>query len=167
MSKAFTKECDDDEPILRPFGAELPAGVKNYITPAGARLLREEIARALHVERPALAAAGDARALRAMDMRLAFLGRRIDAVEIVDPATQPPHLALFGATVTVRDDSGAERRYRLVGVDEADPRRGDVSWLSPIAKALLGKQAGDIVTMRLPRGDEEIEVVEVSYSSAG
>ena len=165
MSKAFTRESDEDadDAPARPLGSELPPGAKNYMTPAGAARLREALERLSRVERPALVAAGDARALREVDRRIAFLGRRLEALEIVDPARQPPGRALFGATITVRDEGGAERRYRLVGADEADPQRGDVSWLSPIARALLGTQVGDVVIARSPRGDEELEVVQVSY----
>jgi transcription elongation factor GreB len=165
MSKAFTRESDEDDngAPARPLGPELPPGVKNYMTPEGAARLREELERLSQVERPALAAAGDARALREIDRRIAFLGRRLDALEIVEPSRQPEGRVLFGATVMVRDEGGAERRYRLVGIDEVDPARGDVSFRSPIAKALLGAQAGDIVTVQSPRGDEELEVVRVSY----
>lgn len=165
MSKAFTRE-DDQEPddTIRPLGPELPAGVKNYVTPEGAARLREEIERLSQVARPALVTAGDTRALHELDRRLAFLGRRLEAAEIIDPASQPPDRVLFGATVTVRADDGAERRYRLVGIDEADPPRGDVSWRSPIAAALLGARVGDVVMLRSPRGDEELEVIAVSYT---
>jgi transcription elongation factor GreB len=160
MSKAFTRE-GDEEPAdtMRPLGPELPAGVKNYVTPEGAARLREEIDRLTQMERPA----GDVRALREIERRLAFLGRRLEAAEIIDPATQPPGRVLFGATVTVRAEDGAERRYRLVGIDEADPAKGDVSWRSPLAAALLGAREGDVVTVRSPRGDEELEVVSVRY----
>lgn len=168
MSKAFTRESDDapEEPSSRPFGPELPPGVRNYVTPEGARRLQEEIDRLARVDRPAAAAAGDAAALREIDRRLAFLQRRAEVSEMVDPATQPADEVRFGATVVVRDEAGVERRYRLVGIDEADPTRGDVSWLSPIARALLGARAGDDVTWRSPRGDEELEVVRVSYDGS-
>ena len=133
------------------------------MTPEGAARLREEVDRLARSDRPAALAAGDARALREIDRRLAFLGRRLGAVEVIDPASQPPGRVLFGATVAVRAEDGAERRYRIVGVDEADPQRGDVSWRSPMAAALLGAQVGDVVTMRTPRGDEELEVMAVTY----
>ena len=166
MSKAFTRESDDgdDEPA-RSVGAELPPGVKNYLTPEGALRLREEIERLASLDRPAVAAGGDVRALRELDRRLAFLARRLDALEVIDPASQSPGRVLFGATVTVRGEDGAERRYRLVGIDEADPSRGLVSWRSPIATALLGAGVGDVITLRSPRGDEELEVTAVSYAS--
>lgn len=165
MSKAFTREdAEEPEDTMRPLGPELPAGVKNYVTPEGAARLRDEIERLSQVERPPLAGAGDARALREIDRRIAFLGRRLEAAEIIDPASQPPGRVLFGATVTVRAEDGAERRYRLVGIDEADPARGEVSWRSPLAAALLGAREGEVVTVRSPRGDEELEVITVSYA---
>lgn len=165
MSKAFTRESDEehDEPPSRPLGVELPPGVRNYMTPEGAARLHEEIERLTNVERPA--AAGDARAVREIDRRLAFLGRRLEALEVIDPASQPPDRVRFGATVVVRGEDGAERRYRLVGIDEAEPARGEVSWRSPIAAALLGAQVGDVVTLRSPRGDEELEVVALRYEA--
>jgi transcription elongation factor GreB len=163
MSKAFTREDggDQDDAPERPLGPELPPGVKNYVTPEGAARLRAELDRLTHAERPG--AAAEPAALREIDRRIAFLARRLEAAEVIDPAAQPPGRVLFGATVTVRAEDGGERRYRLVGVDEADPRRGDVSWRSPIAAALLGGQAGDVVTVRSPRGDEELEIVDVRY----
>lgn len=168
MSKAFTREDDDDqdEAASRPLGAELPPGSKNYMTPEGAARLHDEIERLAQRERPAIVAGGDARALREIDRRIAFLDRRREALEVIDPASQPADRVRFGATVTVRAEDGAERRYRLVGIDEADPGRGDVSWRSPIASALLGAQAGDVVLVRSPRGEEELEVVAVRYGGS-
>jgi transcription elongation factor GreB len=160
MSKAFTREDDQDhDGAARPLGPEIPPGVTNYITPEGAARMRGELERLSQVERP-----GGAQALRELDRRIAFLAHRIETLEIVDPAAQPSDRVLFGATVTVRDERGAERRYRLVGIDEVDPPRGDVSWRSPIAAAMLGARVGDVVTVRSPRGDEELEVIAVSYS---
>ena len=169
MSKAFTRESDEepDDTLARPLGAELPPGVKNYMTPAGAARLREEIERLSKIDRPAAAATGDASGLREIDRRLAFLGRRLEALQVIDPASQPPDRVLFGATVLVRGEDGAERRYRLVGIDEAEPGRGEVSWRSPIATALLGAQVGDVVTARSPRRDEELLVIAVSYAARG
>lgn len=166
MSKAFTRESDDDQADApaRPLGVDLPPGVKNYVTPEGAARLRSELDRLTHVDRPAIATTSDPRALRELDRRIAFLGHRLESLEVIDPANHPPGRVLFGATVTVRAEDGAERRYRLVGVDEADPPHGDVSWRSPIAAAMLGAQVGDVVTVRSPRGDEELEVMAVSYA---
>jgi transcription elongation factor GreB len=169
MSKAFTREPEDevDDRPARSFGAELPEGARNYTTPAGAARQREELDRLAHVERPALLAAGDTRALHELDRRLAFLRRRVEALEVVDPASQPPGVALFGAAVRLRDDDGHERRCRIVGVDEANPARGDVSWFSPLARALLGARVGEVVTVRSPRGDEELEVVAIDSRHEG
>ena len=165
MSKAFTRESDeDDDAPARPLGVELPPGVKNYVTPEGAVRLRDEIERLSQVERPAVAAKGDARELREIDRRLAFLGRRLDALEIIEPASRAPERVVFGTTVTVRGEDGSERGYRIVGIDEADPPRGALSWRSPLATALLGAHVGDIVTLRSPRGDEELEVVALRWA---
>ncbi|MEO5725355.1 MAG: transcription elongation factor GreB, partial [Byssovorax sp.] len=126
MSKAFTRESDDDgdDQPARSYGAELPAGARNYATPSGAARQKDELDHLTRVDRPALLAAGDTRALHELDRRLAFLRRRVEALEIVDPAIQPPGVALFGAAVVVRDEDGHERRCRIVGVDEANPARG-------------------------------------------
>ena len=169
MSKAFTRESDDapDELPARSYGAELPDGAPNYMTAAGAARQRDELDRLTRVARPALLAAADPRALHELDRRIAFLRRRVEAVEVVDPASQPPGVALFGATIGLRDEDGEERRCRIVGVDEANPARGDVSWVSPLAKALLGARVGEVVTVRSPRGDEEIEVLEIGYLGEG
>jgi transcription elongation factor GreB len=168
MSKAFTRESDQDQDDApeRPLGAELPPGVKNYLTPAGAARLRREIEGLGQRDRSALVAAGDARALREIDRRLEFLGRRLAALEVIDPASQPAGRVLFGATVTLRAEDAAVRRYRLVGVDEAEPSRGEVSWRSPLATALLGAQEGDVVTLRSPRGDDELTVLSVRYETS-
>jgi transcription elongation factor GreB len=123
MSKAFTRETDEDgDAPARPLGADLPPGVKNYMTPEGARRLRAELDRLTQVDRPALVTAGDGRALREIDRRIAFLGRRLEALEVIEPASQPEGRVLFGATVAVRAEDGAERRYRLVGIDVSTRR---------------------------------------------
>jgi transcription elongation factor GreB len=167
MSKAFTRESDEAEDApARPLGAELPAGVKNYMTPEGAARLRAEVEHLTHVARHAAGASGDARALREADQRLGFLSRRVELLEVIDPRTQPADQVRFGATVTVRGEDGAERRYQIVGVDEADPARGALSWRSPLATALLGARVGDTVAFRSPRGDEELEVVMVRYAES-
>lgn len=165
MSKAFTRESDvESEAPLRPLGAELPPGVPNYMTPEGAARLREEHDRFLHADRARLA--GDAAALRDLDRRLAFLARRLEALEIVAPAPPGTEQVLFGATVTVRDSREEERRYRIVGVDEADPPRGLLGFRSPIAAALLGARRGEVVVVRSPRGDEELEIVDIRYDTS-
>jgi transcription elongation factor GreB len=182
MSKAFTKEPDgdDDEHEAAAADAALPGGFTNYITPAGHRRLNEELDRLWRVERPKLvdtiawaASNGDRsengdyiygkRKLREIDRRIRFLSKRLDSAIVVDNAGKTHERVYFGATVTVVDESGAERTVSIVGVDELDPSRGRVSWISPIATALLKASVGDVVTMRTPRGSEELEIVAVRY----
>jgi transcription elongation factor GreB len=181
VSKAFTKEPegDDDEPELADdVGA--PAGFTNYITPGGFKRLNDELARLWHDDRPKLvdtiawaASNGDRsengdyiygkKKLREIDRRIRFLSKRLDSAVLVDNAGKTHDKVYFGATVTVVDESGAERTVSIVGVDELDPARGRVSWISPIATALLKASVGDVVTMRTPRGSEELEVVAIRY----
>jgi len=157
MSKAFTKEgendgVDDVAPV-----DEWPNGVKNYLTPAGLADLR------LRIDAEREAAHGDARTKLVHEQRLAALLRRLEAAEVIDPATQPRDVARFGATISTRNDAGRERRWRIVGVDEADPRRGCISWRSPVAAALTGRRVGDVATVHTPTGDEELEIVAIEY----
>jgi len=184
MSKAFTKESDEDEDLDLEAAESQPQVGKNYITPAGYRRLREELAALWDVERPKLvetiawaASNGDRsenadyiygkRRLREVDRRLRFLSKRIDSAEVVDNAGRDDDRAFFGATVTYRDRGGVERTVAIVGIDEVDPARGRVSWISPIAKALLKAREGDVVVLRTPAGAEEIEVREVRYDELG
>lgn len=181
MSKAFTREVDFDptlEVSVRPRDV-LPPGVSNYITPAGAARLRDEQGE-LERRRPALleeiaelvrAGRGDGeerraahRRLRELDEHIAWLGERIAGLEVVDPASHPDDRARFGARVTVMEPGGATVVYRIVGVDEAEAASGCISWISPLAKALLGAEAGDEVVVSLPRGDRRLEVVAVEYT---
>lgn len=187
MSKAFTKEDSGDgldlsEESDEAEGPALPQGTKNYITPPGALKLRQELHQLLHELRPEVvktvswaASNGDRsengdyiygkRRLREIDRRIRFLSKRLDAAEVVDPATQSSDKVLFGATVLVRDEEERDRTYRIVGIDETDVRRGHVSWISPIGKALLQAKMGDTVTLKTPRGDEELEIVSIRYES--
>jgi len=181
MSKAFTKEPDgdDDEPEALD-DAGLPAGFTNYITPGGRKRLANEFDHLWKDERPKLvdiiawaASNGDRsengdniygkKKLREIDRRLRFLSKRLDSAVVVDNAGKTHEKVYFGATVTVVDESGTERTISIVGVDELDPARGRVSWISPIATALLKASVGDVVTMRTPRGNEELEVVDIRY----
>ncbi len=181
MSKAFTKESDgDDEDIERADAGAVPDGFKNYITPGGYRRLNDELAQLWKVERPKLvetiawaASNGDRsengdyiygkRKLREIDRRIRFLGQRIDTAVVVDNAGKEHQRVYFGATVTVENEDGSARTVSLVGVDEIDPGGGRVSWISPIATALLKASVGDVVTLRTPRGSEELEIIEVRY----
>ena len=183
MSKAFTKEDDggDDDADTGADGAPaIPVGVRNYMTPLGADRLKGELRKLLYEERPALvktvqwaASNGDRsengdyiygkRRLRQIDGRIRFLTKRLEAAEIVDPATVVADRVLFGATVTVRDEDETERTYRIVGIDESDPGQGSVSWISPVAKALLNGKVGEAVTLRTPKGEEELEILRIEY----
>jgi transcription elongation factor GreB len=183
MNKAFTKESDNDNddddgsPALPP----LPAGAKNYITPAGYARLRGELMTLLDDERPKVveivswaAKNGDRsengdylygkKRLREIDRRIRFLTKRLDIAEVADPALHHGNDQIFfGATVTYADDAGAERTVTIKGIDEADNLAGEVSWISPIARALLKARAGDEVTLVTPQGPQRIEVIEVTY----
>jgi len=168
MSKAFTRESDDlPEVVVARQRSTLPPGAKNYLTPNGARRLREELERLVQVERPRQAASPDhpeaRRQLQALDQRIHHLQRSLQSAEVVASPIVPEAGARFGASVTVRDRSGGESRCRIVGVDETDIDRGWVSWLSPIAKALLNARLGERVRFELPSGQEELEILSVSY----
>lgn len=180
MSKAFTKESntDDEEPVSEP---QLPAGAKNYMTPRGHALLKAEFDHLLKVERPQMvetvswaASNGDRsengdyiygkKRLREIDRRLRYLTKRLDDLVVVDPRTQQGlEQVFFGATVSVTEEDGSEHSYQLVGVDEADPAAGCISWFSPLARALAKARAGDVVRFQSPAGMREIEVQEVRY----
>ncbi len=161
MSKAFTKEDDDGGGELAPVD-HWPAGVKNYLTPAGYAALKQEIDRLRESPRP------DAQAKLRLEARLAALVSRLEAAEVIDRPTgaQPRDVVRFGASVDVEDDDGGARRYRIVGVDEADPKRGWVSWRSPVARALTGRRVGDTATVRTPGGDEELVVTKIEYEGS-
>jgi transcription elongation factor GreB len=183
MSKAFIKEVeagDDDDALEAP---ALPAGTKNYITPAGYRRLKDELLHLLNVERPEVvrtvawaASNGDRsengdyiygkKRLREIDRRIRFLTKRLDSAEVVDPAArreEGTEQIFFGATVRYANARGEEREITIVGIDEVDPARGYVSWISPIARALLKAREGDTVQMRTPAGVETLDILEVRY----
>jgi transcription elongation factor GreB len=180
MSKAFTRETDSDEEELAP-SAQLPAGVKNYITPGGYRKLQEELDHLWKVERPALvktitwaASNGDRsengdyiygkKRLREIDRRVRFLRKRLELAEVVDPAQRMEcDQVFFGATVTVCDANGCESTYSIVGVDEADVSGGRISWVSPLARALLKLREGEVAMLHTPAGINELEVTCVVY----
>ncbi|HKS37435.1 MAG TPA: GreA/GreB family elongation factor [Verrucomicrobiae bacterium] len=169
MSKAFTRESDDssDRPVIARRASLLPPGAKNYLTPAGARRLREELDRLVGVERPRFATAQDnndaRRKLQELDQRIDHLQQSLQSAVVVAPPTKGEERVRFGATITVRQRSGTESRYRIVGVDETDIDRGWVSWISPIAKALLNARLGQRIRFKFPSGEEELEIVGVAY----
>ena len=181
MSKAFTKESDaglDDDEIVAP---AMPAGAKNYMTPAGYRRLREELLALLDVERPKVvdvvswaAKNGDRsengdylygkKRLREIDRRIRFLTKRLEIAEVTDPSVHHGReQVFFGATVTYVNQDGVEKTITIKGVDEADSSAGEVSWVAPIARALLKAQVGDEVQLMTPGGLQWIEVLAVGY----
>ena len=180
MSKAFTRETDDADDEIEAL-PQLPVGVKNYITPAGYARLQKEFDQLWKEERPPLvqtitwaASNGDRsengdyiygkKRLREIDRRIRFLGKRLEQAVVVDPAQRGEcDQVFFGATVTVRGHGASERVVSIVGVDEADAGRGLISWVSPLARALLKARMGDVVNMVVPGGVEELEVIEVVY----
>jgi transcription elongation factor GreB len=183
MSKAFVKENDNDTDDLPDDAPSIPKGVKNYITLAGHRRLQEELRRLVGEERPKTVeivswAAGNGdrsengdyiygkKKLREIDRRIRFLTKRLESAEIVDPARQTRRdQVFFGATVTYAGGDGAERTVTIVGIDEVDPERFRVSWISPIARALLKAHEGEIVELRTPSGIEPIEIIEIRYDT--
>lgn len=179
MSKAFVKENGHDEDDVEPSPSALPPGGKNYMTPEGYARLDAELRRLVELERPEVvktvawaASNGDRsengdylygkKRLREIDRRVRFLIKRLEAAEIVRSSGRDTDQIFFGAAVRVRGREG-EKQIRIVGVDEVDPARGQVSWISPIARALLKAREGDTVTLRSPAGEEPIEIIEVSY----
>ena len=181
MSKAFTKETEPEDLEIEEADS-LPAGFKNYITPDGLVRLQAELKHLRSVERPKVVetvawAAGNGdrsengdyiygkKRLREIDRRMRFLMKRLQIAEVVDQSQQKNRdQVFFGATVTYASEAGDEKTIRIVGVDEARLEEGEVSWVSPIARALLKAWEGDVVKVRTPNGLEEIEVVEISYS---
>ncbi len=180
MTTHFNAASESDEDELEPAFA-LPAGAKNYITPQGQRRLQDELDSLWKAERPVLVqtitwAAGNGdrsengdyiygkKRLREIDRRIRFLRRRLDLSEVVNPALRRAcEQVFFGATVTVCDDAGVANTYSIVGVDEADVARNRISWVSPLALALLKLNVGDVAMLRTPLGITELEILDVAY----
>lgn len=182
MSKAFTKETDgsdddQDEPEA------LPANQKNYMTPFSLQTLKDELRQLGSVERPKIVevvswAAGNGdrsengdyiygkKRLREIDRRIRYLTKRIESAEVVDP-TQQKNLkqVFFGATVCFERENGKQQTVTIVGVDEADLAKGKISWVSPVARALMKAKEGDIITIQTPSGPDEVKIVSISYKS--
>jgi transcription elongation factor GreB len=186
MSKAFVKETEPEDDRTDDRSDEAPAipvGVKNYMTPQGYRHMQDELRRLMREERPKTVevvawAAGNGdrsengdyiygkKRLREIDRRVRFLSKRLESAEVVHAEQQKNRdQVFFGATVTYADIRGGERTISIVGIDEADLDRGQVSWISPIARALIKAHEGDIVELRTPAGVEQIEVVEIRYDA--
>jgi transcription elongation factor GreB len=179
MSKAFTRETDgeDDDITLPP----LPAGSKNYITPRGYATLRAELFELIDNERPRIveivhwaASNGDRsengdyhygkKRLREIDRRIRFLTKRLEIAEVTDPSNHHgKDQVFFGATVTYVDEADVARTVTILGIDEADSLKAEVTWVSPIARALLKAREGDVVKLVTPVGVQEVEVVQVRY----
>jgi transcription elongation factor GreB len=179
MSKAFVKESQADSEEEEREAPALPPGGKNYISPAGYARLKAELKALVERERPEVvktvswaAALGDRsenadyiygkKRLREIDRRVRFLIKRLEAAEVVHSAGRDSDQIFFGASVKTRSEKG-EQTVTIVGVDEVDPAHGKVSWISPIAKAVLKCREGDIVTLRTPAGEEKLEILEIRY----
>ena len=167
MNKAFTKETETEE-TLPEFVDALPPGMKNYMTPEGAARLQEELRQLSDVERPGLAADKDKapakKRLRVVDQRIQFINNRLQITEIVDQSRRMDcEQVFFGASVTYGDSAGETHTIRIVGVDEARPEQGEVSWVSPVARALNGAWLGEVVKLANPSGEEEVEILEIEY----
>ncbi|MDR5853929.1 transcription elongation factor GreB [Caballeronia sp. LZ062] len=181
MNKAFVKESDESDDDLELAQPDVPAGAKNYITPAGHQRLRDELLQLLDNERPEVvklvswaASNGDRsengdyiygkRRLREIDRRIRFLTKRLDLAEVVDARKQENvDQVFFGATVDYAGDDGIVHTVTIVGVDEVDLDRGHVSWVSPVARALLKARIGDTVPLHTPLGVQQIDILDVRY----
>jgi transcription elongation factor GreB len=179
MSKAFVKENGHEDDAAVPERPAVGPGGKNYMTPEGYARLEAELRRLVELERPEVvkvvswaASNGDRsengdylygkKRLREIDRRVRFLIKRLESAEVVRSSGREIDQVFFGAAVRVKGREG-EKTIRIVGIDEVDPARGDVSWISPIARALLKAREGDVVTLRSPAGEEKLEILEVTY----
>jgi transcription elongation factor GreB len=178
-SKSATAQQDDEDDSTGPRSR----GDRNYVTPQGYARLKDELTCLLNVARPDLvkvvswaASNGDRsengdylygkKRLREIDRRIRYLTRRLDSSEVVDPAARgATDQIFFGATVTYVEDNGAEQTITIVGLDEVDPARGRVSWISPVAAALIKHSSGDTVNLRTPAGVRQIDIVDVRYEA--
>ncbi len=182
MNKAFVKESDgDDDEEAAALALAIPAGSKNYITPAGYQRIRDELLQLIDVDRPEVvrivhwaASNGDRsengdyiygkRRLREIDRRIRFLTKRMDSAAIVDPSVHHgSDQIFFGATVTYSNQNDETRTITIVGIDELDPLNGKISWVAPVARALTKAREGDVITFQAPHGVDELEILEVSY----
>ncbi len=179
MSKAFTKETDSDDEPEKP--EIISASIKNYVTPFGFAELQNELRHLVSDERPKVVetvrwAAGNGdrsengdyiygkRRLREIDRRVRYLIKRIDHAEVVDPTRQKNLTKIFfGATVTYAQEDGTNRTVKIVGIDEADVNKNKISWTSPVAKALLKSEVGDVVTLTTPGGKETLKILTITY----
>lgn len=181
MSKAFVRDDQDaDDEQVAP-GLKIPPGAPNYISPAGYARLKDELEHLVKSERPKVvevvawaASNGDRsengdyiygkRRLREIDRRIRFLSKRLDIAQVVDPLRQGDNdQVFFGATVVIGDESGDEQTYTIVGVDEADATKGRISWISPLARAIIKSREGDSVRLQTPAGPRDLDILSVRY----
>jgi transcription elongation factor GreB len=187
MNKAFVKETDhdDEDDEAAALALAIPAGSKNYITPAGYQRIKDELLQLIDVERPEVvgivhwaASNGDRsengdyiygkRRLREIDRRIRFLTKRLDLAAVVDPSVHHgSDQVFFGATVTYSNQEGETRTITIVGIDELDPLNGKISWVAPVARALTKARVGDSITLHTPHGVDELDILEVSYPEPG
>jgi transcription elongation factor GreB len=182
MNKAFVKESDnDDDDEALALAQAIPAGSKNYITPAGHKAIKDELLQLIDVDRPEVvrvvhwsSSNGDRsengdylsgkRRLREIDRRIRFLTKRLDSAFVVDPSVHYGNdQVFFGATVTYVNKAGEEHTVTIVGIDELDPLKGKISWVSPVARALTKAREGDVVMLQTPQGNDELEILSVEY----
>lgn len=182
MNKAFVKDDDtwQDPELERDPRADIPPGSRNYMTPAGAAGLRAELDALLNRERPRLLAdlnrldrgsMGQAsqayrdsrKALSRLEVRIKFITGRLEITEVVDPARQSGEIVRFGARVTVQPETGAQATYHIVGIDEADAARNQIAWTSPLARALLDRESGEVTKAHVPGGEIKLEIIDISY----
>jgi len=184
MSKAFTKEGAGQDPDdeIDPQEPKVPVGSKNYITPRGEKKLRDELTDLLNRVRPEMTATvswaaslGDRsenadyiygkKRLREIDRRIRFITKRLENIEVIDPALQSSEDIRFGATITIRYEDGREKTYSIVGIDETNLKLGQISWISPLGSVLLKKRVGDFVSFKAPQGEQELEILKVEYKT--
>jgi transcription elongation factor GreB len=158
VSRAFVDESasENSENLSPELRVPLPPGAKNYVTPAGASRLQAELGELLALAQPRLPE---------VERRIQYLSRMRAIMEVVPPPTSPPARAVFGTAVTVRDAGGVQHTYRIVGVDESDPGRGALSWISPVARALTGRKPGEQVRVSLPAGEQLLTILSISSIS--
>jgi transcription elongation factor GreB len=179
MNKAFVKESDDDDELDA--SPAIPPGTRNYITPEGHKRLKDELLHLIDTERPEVvkivswaASNGDRsengdyiygkRRLREIDRRIRFLTKRLDLAEVVDPSVhRGSDQIFFGATVCYENQAGEQRTITIMGIDELDPLKGKISWISPVARALTKAREGDSVVLKTPAGTDELTILEVRY----
>lgn len=183
MSRAFVQETDDDFDDVPAIKDPLPPGVRNYMTPQGAELVQRELQTLQSREYPVLLKklsiaikhredlgkeehANMRRRLREMERRIEYLDVMLNKLEVVDPGMQEPDQVRFGARVCVLENNREEKWYQIVGIDESDPSDGRISWISPLARALLSKKAGETIRLDLPGGEKTYRIIKIEYPSA-